>query len=341
MFQMNKCKRNEKILHFIFANLSNVILNFILLFVSFILNLSYVLYSPEMTPQKQIVYFVTFFVYSVNRVFIIMHLNSFFVFSKKVKNMLLNFKQTSKTHLVLVILWFINFLSNIIMSVMTFKTSNCDETVQLLIFGKKENSYTFSVLCRLIFTVTLHVYLYTPITIFSIYYISMCSDIKNRILCYKNVMKNTNKPDFNYLCDTYNEMRDLVKLFDKQVGVLVFISLLFNALVMFIMVSVSVRSKENTLRGFTISIFCITTVLNFFVQMLYASFVYDASLSVRDQSRKMKENNLKVLFDYLRFLRNCEEEICLTLWGIASIKRPFVFGAFGTVITYSFLFQNL
>lgn len=75
--------------------------------------------------------------------------------------------------------------------------------------------------------------------------------------------------------------------------------------------------------------------------MLYASFIDDTSLSVREKSRKMKENNTNVLFDYLRFLKNCEEEICLTLWGIASIKRPFVFGAFGTIVTYSFLFKNL
>lgn len=235
------------------------------------------------------------------------------------------------------------------MSIVTFGNFKCDETIQLLLFGKTDNNYAFSVLCRLVFTIISHVYVYTPINIFSAYYICMCSDIKNIILGYQNVMKNTHKSNLNYLCDIYNEIRDLVKLFDKQVGVLVFISFLYKALMMFIIVSNTCSySIQNTyfrfefsLRGFSISVYFIVTVLNFFMQMLYASFVHDASLTVREESRNMKENNLDVIFDYFRFIRNCEDEICLTVWGIASIKRSFVFGTFGTIITYSFLFDSL
>lgn len=130
--------------------------------------------------------------------------------------MLLSFKQTFKPLLVLATLWFFNVLSNI-MAVVTFKSSNSDEIILLLLVGMKENSYVFNVLCHLIFTVILHVYFYMPITVFSTYCISMFSDNKN-IICYQNVT------DFNYFCDIYNEKSDLIKLFEKQVGILVFIS---------------------------------------------------------------------------------------------------------------------
>lgn len=132
-------------------------------------------------------------------------------------------KQTSKPTFMLIIWWFSNFLLNIMVSVIQFQRFHIHETVQLLLFGKKENSYVFSVFCRLIYTVNSHIYLYMPINIFSIYYISMCSDIKNIILGYKNLMGNTHKSNFNYLYDVYNEVRDLVMLFDKHVGTLVFI----------------------------------------------------------------------------------------------------------------------
>lgn len=136
----------------------------------------------------------------------------------------------------------------------------------------KENSYVFNVLCHLIFTVILHVYFYMSITVFSMYYIFMFSDNKN-IICYQNVIKNFQKPDFNYFCDIYNEISDLVKLFEKQVGIPVFISFHVYVLVMFLMISGKVYWKENTLRCFAISVFFTTTALNFFVQMLYAMYM--------------------------------------------------------------------
>lgn len=348
IFQLGKNQRSGKSLHFICSNLSNIIFNSILIIVPFILYVSYILHWPGINPQKQIVYLSTFFVYAINRIYIIMNVGEFFLLSKKVNNMLRTFKQTSKLPLMLIIWWFYIILLNILMSVITFENFKCDETIQLFLFGKKDNSYVFSVACRLIYTIFSCIYLYMPITIFSMFYVSMCFDIKNIILRFQNVMKDTYNSDFNYLCNFYNDIRDLVKLFDKQVGILVFISFLVNSLIIFIMVSVSSQLTENayfriefSLRGFLIPLHFLAIVLNFFVQMLYASFVYDASLTVREKSRNMKENNLEVIYDYLRFLRNSEEEICLTLFGIASIKRSFVFGTFGTIITYSFLFGSL
>lgn len=56
-------------------------------------------------------------------------------------------------------------------------------------------------------------------------------------------MKSNHKSDFNDECKIYNKIRNLIKLFDKHVGVLIFISFLSDALVMIIKESGSLHPK--------------------------------------------------------------------------------------------------
>lgn len=78
---------------------------------------------------------------------------------------------------------------------------------------------------------------------------------------------------------------------------------------------------------------------NFLIQISCASLVNDASLCVRDEAKAIKEDNPQLVSSYLRFLLTCQDEITLTLWGIVSMKRTFIVGTIGTILTYSILFD--
>ena len=239
-------------------------------------------------------------------------------------------------------------LLNVPLCVITFKGLNKDETIQWLFFGCKKYSYAISILCCALYAILTQIYLYLPINVFVIYYISICSDIKNVIHKFRSMMRSTPKSDFNNLCDTYNEIRSLVSHVDSEVGILIFSSFTYSALMMFMGISSLLNTEEITNLRSEITIedfgkfaYFITIIINFFVQMLNASFINDASLSVKQEARKLKDQNLQFIFNYFRFLHSCEDEICMTLWGIANIKRGFVFGTFGTILTYTFLFDSL
>lgn len=85
---------------------------------------------------------------------------------------------------------------------------------------------------------------------------------------------------------------------------------------------------------------CFFSCINFIVRVESASRIHAASLLVKYESRKLRAGRGCPDSTYLRFLEN-SREITMTVWGFVNVRRNIILGTFGTIITYSLLFDDL
>ncbi|GFS69840.1 hypothetical protein NPIL_130861 [Nephila pilipes] len=72
-----------------------------------------------------------------------------------------------------------------------------------------------------------------------------------------------------------------------------------------------------------------------------ASSVAEASSEIGSIALIMPEDKRRSSFNHQRFITLVEKEITLTVWRITPIKRKFVFGIIGMLVTYILMFKAL
>ncbi|GFY59540.1 hypothetical protein TNIN_165081 [Trichonephila inaurata madagascariensis] len=72
-----------------------------------------------------------------------------------------------------------------------------------------------------------------------------------------------------------------------------------------------------------------------------ASSVPEASAEVSSIALMMPEDKEKLTFKHQRFIAIMENELVLTVWKIAPIKRSSVFALAGIIFTYTLMFYTL
>lgn len=193
-----------------------------------------------------------------------------------------------------------------------------------------------------LYSVCFCTFCYVPLNIFAIYYTALCYELKKVIEGYKNIIKEIPRLNYTELSDLYIKIKFNAKTFDTKLGFLSLNLFLFNALLMHLGIGAVLYPKPNAnfLTKTLMLVFCLITLANFLIQVSCASLVNDASLSVRDEAKAIRQENPQLVSAYLRFLLICQDEISLTLWGIVSMKRIFIVGTIGTILTYSILFDS-
>lgn len=236
--------------------------------------------------------------------------------------------------------WWINtwcFSVIFSLTLISFNNLNNDKRIKHLLLGHKIENNIFRCLFAFFYSLCSCTFLQAPLSIFAIYYAILCYEIKNRIQDYERVIKTSHTCKYNELSDIYCQIRLNVKFIDSKVGFLVFISFIFNSMLMFLGISALLYQNKNPINLVLNLAYCLIMLSNFLIQVLCASLVNDASLSVRDQAKAIKNGNTSA---YLRLILTCQDEISLTLWGITRMKRSFIFGTIGTIFTYSLLFDS-
>ncbi|GFY56001.1 hypothetical protein TNIN_25131 [Trichonephila inaurata madagascariensis] len=75
--------------------------------------------------------------------------------------------------------------------------------------------------------------------------------------------------------------------------------------------------------------------------MVSASSVAEASSEVSAMALTMPEAKGRSNFNHHRFIMLAEKEITLTAWKITPIRRNFLFGIMGILVTYTLMFYKL
>lgn len=244
---------------------------------------------------------------------------------------------------VLITVWSIT--TNALLLIAFSLEANVEEITKRTLFGYECKSVFFTYLQSFLYVCCTGILFYIPFNTFIIYYTMLCYEIRNMILDYMNEMKSTVTINYDRLNEGYCRITSRVKFIDSKVGIFIFISFLLNGCMMYTtIVSILHTSflKQYGTVVLTVKILCgVMILLNFTVQLFCASSVHHASLLVRDEAAAIKENNPKFVSSYLSFVLTHQEEICMTVWGIARINKSFIFGTFGTVLTYCFMFDSI
>ncbi|GFT36662.1 hypothetical protein NPIL_503641 [Nephila pilipes] len=72
-----------------------------------------------------------------------------------------------------------------------------------------------------------------------------------------------------------------------------------------------------------------------------ASMIPEASAEIGSVASAMPESTDKTNFSQQRFIAAAEKEITLTVWKITPIRRSFIFGITGVLLTYTLMFCTL
>ena len=184
-------------------------------------------------------------------------------------------------------------------------------------------------------------FFYVPLSVFDIYYAMVCNDIASMMNRFRQVIKNSAISNYNNWIDIYCEIISVAECFDSKVGFLVFITLLYHSFVMYYGFTMIFNTGVEDVKHFSVLVFTyFLSCVNFIARVESASRVYVASLAVKHEARKLQTGNYIIDCSYLRFLENCRET-SMTVWGFINMRRNIILGTFGTILTYSLLFDNL
>ncbi|GFS80355.1 uncharacterized protein NPIL_662901 [Nephila pilipes] len=179
-----------------------------------------------------------------------------------------------------------------------------------------------------------------PMSNFSVFYVTICNQIRSEILSFQKILKSNS--DYERLLQIYSDIKSRVEAIDDQISILVFISIVDNSLAMYIFLHTLL--EEDTVYHYKfvkISFFFTITFLTFIAITVSASMVSEASLVVASTSRCLSSTTMASALILQRLLTCLEKEICLTVWKIVPIKRNFIIGTMGAVLTYVVLFYSL
>ncbi|GFV70129.1 hypothetical protein TNCV_4337381 [Trichonephila clavipes] len=153
--------------------------------------------------------------------------------------------------------------------------------------------------------------------------------------CHSDFLKKIDEhPGTNYeeLSQSYSNLEKMVSFIDNQLSVFVFWVTTYVAITMCLMISYIFHSK--TL--FILTDFCslLNSSVCFLTATTSAAFVSNASESVRKKCKSLPENHSH------NFVCN-KKELYLSVWKIVPIRRSFILAAFGTIVTYVILFDDI
>lgn len=333
--------KQRRVLFSTFNKVKNICVNIVLVYCLFI-SVSYI-FSLECSLRLKIAYLTMDLLCIINRAYLCRHI-------KKLKNLTKitneNAKKSlsktpSKKHLI----YFWSLTTNLAFLLMCLCDTDTERRIKIMLFGYSSKSAFLKHLGTFTYIVCSTILLYMPFITFSIYYTMVCYETKVMISNYKDILKSTVATNYDRFNEIYCRIKSCVKLIDSTLGPIVLISLFMNSVTMYSLLTLilhnsNVINKENV--GLFFRIFCaVINLVNFAVQLFTASSIHDASTLIKDKIAVIKENNPQLTSSYLSFVLIHSEEVCMTVWGIVSIKKSFNVGIFGTLLTYCFLFDSM
>ncbi|GFR03055.1 uncharacterized protein TNCT_521451 [Trichonephila clavata] len=261
---------------------------------------------------------------------------------KKIIKILRNLKsgKTSDNTLWLKVLIIINMSLEIALFTYRLLTGDMYQAISYRFFGYsfQENVYhdIVSVICEMYFVI----FLYLPMTAFGFYYTAVCYDTKCIIKQFAASLLVEKSFNYENLLHDYSVIKSAVKKFDDTVGFLIFTTLIYNSCDLYFTLNVVLEASILDIAYLTYYNF-FTSFTLIILMMASAASVADASSEVSSMAVTMPEDKGRSNFNHQRFITLADKEITLTAWKITPIRRNFIFGIVGILLTYTLMFQKL
>ncbi|GFY53255.1 uncharacterized protein TNIN_378681 [Trichonephila inaurata madagascariensis] len=199
---------------------------------------------------------------------------------------------------------------------------------------------SFNTIYSLIYPVLSGILYNLPMGDFSVLYVTICNQIRSEILSFEKLLSSSQ--DYERLLQTYSNIKSTVEIVDDHTSFLIFGNIVHNSLAMYIFMHTLLNEEAaNYYKFYEIIFFFLITFSTFIAVTVSASMVTEASLMVASKSRSLPIRTLDSQFVLQRLLLCLEKEIYFTVWKIVPIRRNFIVGTMGAVLTYVVLFHSL
>lgn len=331
--QTNSTVRRKKVLDIIF--------NILIVFYQLTTFVSFVLYSDSKTRKGGMVFASICITYFSFRIYLWINYDEY----KKILNQISHMSNIVGNKISVpywIILWSICKIIIVIFIILQVSlTMSNANYLNEFIFGYSIENVYISFGLFVTFTIIFLLFFYGPLCIFDILYTVVCNDIVGMMNSFRQVLKNSPTRDYNELANMYCEIISVAEYFDCEVGFLIFIMLLNHAFLMYYGFTLVFQDGvEKDMYFYMILFNYLLSCVNFITNVEYASRIHTASLLVKYESRKLYVGSENHCCSYQRFLKNCRV-ISMTVWGFFNMRRNIIVGTFGTILTYSLLFDNL
>ncbi|GFR00037.1 uncharacterized protein TNCT_637671 [Trichonephila clavata] len=147
----------------------------------------------------------------------------------------------------------------------------------------------------------------------------------------------------DHVLQAYKILRNLVEEVDKELSFLMFTSTLFNAYTMYFGVVSLLRSNERTINAqhTFIGFLFLVCYVSFIAMSWMGSLVYEANAKALEKLKDFTCSKTNLTQSQTRILFIDASHVTLTIWNIVPIRRSFLFGTFGTILTYCLLLNSL
>ncbi|GFQ70766.1 uncharacterized protein TNCT_220201 [Trichonephila clavata] len=181
-----------------------------------------------------------------------------------------------------------------------------------------------------------------PITTFSIFYVSICTQIRSELVSFQNLLSTKTILNYEGSLKAFSCIKTRVEAIDKEVSFLIFCSIVHTSSTMYYLLHVAFDpdyNKSSKLIEIILSFLFNSAI--FFVSTVSASMVGETSQEIASTVRSLTAPSVATGVSLQRFLFVVEKDICLTVWKIVPIRRNFIIGTMGAILTYSALFHGL
>ncbi|GFR23676.1 hypothetical protein TNCT_312211 [Trichonephila clavata] len=182
-----------------------------------------------------------------------------------------------------------------------------------------------------------------PIIAFNFYYIAASNNLRRIILNFSAELTSGQVQNYETLRQSFGSIRSAVELTDKEIGIFVFLAIMYDFCVMLLALYVFLQSFAlDDLYGRLIVYFHAFIAFSVLILMTWAaSKVAEASNEVSSSAWNMPERKGNSISSQQRLIMYLEKETHLTLWGITPMKRSFIFGVVGAIFTYILMIYTL
>ncbi|GIY83816.1 uncharacterized protein CDAR_576761 [Caerostris darwini] len=160
---------------------------------------------------------------------------------------------------------------------------------------------------------------------------------------YKKLMTSKPDPDYKFLLAQYSYLRKLVTSVDRQLNCLVFWAAFASLFSLYFALAMILESPRDLFNGQIISqvLVIIYDTVMFFLMCLWADKMSMSSTAVASEAHWLEENSRMSPVLQIRYLLAVNQDMNFTVWGFLPLRKGFILGSIGTIITYSVLINNL
>ena len=257
-----------------FINISVIVILFAFMLYE---NTVFLLQCKNCSLAVTFITYITFSVYMLYRILLLKCLNKLNVFKRMISRISCNYNENICIPIWVRIWICLIVLLNVLVFEDSIKVTFNTDILKTHFFTCEVKNNVWKII-SVIFSYANMILVYMPTNIFAVYCVTICYEIKEYFFRFHSLIKHHQKFTYNKLISIYNEIRYVIKYIDNNFGYLLFISFVFNGILIHIGLS-SFLLEKGGISNLMFACTFVTSVCNYLSTTVSASNIHVVSLT--------------------------------------------------------------